>query len=75
MNKQGIEIAKKELKNPKYVFWGSVADVLEENKKYPKKDIDDVVGEVFDPAMTRGLKTFLYDQMKLRKERKMKEVV
>jgi len=67
------EKAVKELKNPKYVFVGSVADVLEKNKLYSKSDADYVIKES-NFTVPRGSKKFIYEQLKTRKERKMRSM-
>jgi hypothetical protein len=60
-----------ELGNPKYVFVGSVADVLEKHKLFTKGDVDWVISHA-DFKMPRGSKKFLYEQLRLRQ---IKEVV
>jgi len=48
------------------IFQGVVADILEENNVYKKKDIDAVINNIDVPVS----KSFIYDQMKNRKAQK-----
>jgi hypothetical protein len=65
-NKQRRISAIKELESPRYVFVGSVADVLEKHKLFSKADVDFVVAKS-SFELPRGSKKFLYEQLKLRK--------
>lgn len=69
--KANIEKATKKLDKPT-MFWGHIADVLEENKVYAKKDVKTVLDNL--GIESKEVRHFVYDQMEGRKEQ-LKKVI
>lgn len=73
-----IDKAITELNKYDSLFWGNIADTLEKYKLYDRASAKEVIDYLEWHGMIptkKGMKNYVYDQLKLRKQQKLKKVI